>query len=77
MDKMLAIRIDAKQQAAIARTAHMLGMTISEFVRETLEQAVVARSLSTKTTHVKRRLSLKTGSRDSWARALKQRNWRS
>jgi antitoxin component of RelBE/YafQ-DinJ toxin-antitoxin module len=74
MDKMLAIPIDAKQQAAIARTARMLGMTISEFVRETLEQAVAARSLATKPTHVKGKLSLNTGSRNSWARALKQRN---
>lgn len=76
MDKTLTIRIDAKQQAAITRTARMLGKTISEFVRESLEQAVAARSLATKTTHLKRRLSLNTGSRDSWARALKQRNWR-
>lgn len=53
MDKTLTIRIDAEQQAALGRTARMLGKTISEFVRETLEQAVAARSLATKTAHVK------------------------
>ncbi|MCU1265996.1 MAG: hypothetical protein JWM21_2314 [Acidobacteria bacterium] len=77
MDKTLTIRIDAEQQAALSRTARMLGKSVSEFVRETLEQAVAARALATKTAHVKGKLSLKTASRDSWARALKQRNWRS
>jgi uncharacterized protein (DUF1778 family) len=77
MDKILSIRIDAAQQAALARTARILGKTMPEFVRETLEQAIAALSLATKTTHIKGTVSLNTASRVSWARALKQRNWRS
>ncbi len=77
MDKRLTIRIDAKQHAALARTARMLGKTISEFVRETLEQAVAERSLTAKTGHIKGKLSVNIASRDPWARALEQRNWRS
>lgn len=77
MHKTLTIRIDAEQHAALRRTARMLGKTIQEFVREALEQAVAARSLATKTSHIKGQVSLNTASRLSWARALKQRNWRS
>ena len=77
MHKTLTIRIGAEQHAALGRTARMLGKTIPEFIRETLEQAVAARSLATMTSHIKGKVSLNTASRVSWARALKQRNWRS
>jgi len=77
MHKTLTIRIGAEQHAALGRTARMLGKTIPEFIRETLEQAVAARSPATKASHIKAKVSLNPASRVSWLEALKQRNWRS
>jgi antitoxin component of RelBE/YafQ-DinJ toxin-antitoxin module len=75
MEKSLTIRIDAEQQKELGQAARMLGKSVSELVREILQQALAARSLSAKAGHLKGRLSLKP-SRDAWARKLKERNWR-
>ena len=76
MDKTLTIRLDGKQQELLGRTAKRLGKTVSELVREILQQALSERPLSAKTGQLKGRLTLTPSSRQSWRRELKARNWR-
>jgi hypothetical protein len=75
MEKTLTIRLDAEQQRQLGQAAKMLGKSVSELVREILQQALVERPLGARARHLKGRLNL-TPSRDAWARKLKERNWR-
>jgi metal-responsive CopG/Arc/MetJ family transcriptional regulator len=76
MDKTLTIRIDAEQQQKLGRAAKMLGKTVSELVRDILREALSERSLGSRAGHLKGRISLPSQPRDSWARKIKERNWR-
>ena len=76
MEKTLTIRLDAKQQQLLGQTASMLGKTVSELVREILQQALAERTLGSKAGHLKGSLALKPSPRDAWSRKLKERNWR-
>ena len=60
---------------SLEQRAKGLGKTVSELVREILEEAVADRPLGQRTAHVKGRLEL-PASTDSWQRQLKERNWR-
>ena len=76
MEKTLTIRLGADQQKLLGQTAKMLGKSISELVREILEQALAERTLGSKAGHLKGQLTLKPSPRDAWVRRLKERNWR-
>jgi antitoxin component of RelBE/YafQ-DinJ toxin-antitoxin module len=76
MDKTLTIRIDAEQQQRLGRAAKMLGKSVSELVREILQEALSERSIGSKAGHLKGRISLPSQPRDAWARKIKERNWR-
>ena len=76
MDKTLTIRLDAEQQRKLGQTAKMLGKSVSELVREILQEALAERTIGAKAGHLKGRLSLPSNPRDAWARKIKQRNWR-
>jgi ribbon-helix-helix CopG family protein len=76
MEKTLTIRLDAEQQRQLGQAAKMLGKSVSELVREILQQALAERPLGAKAGHLKGRLNLTPSSRDAWARKLKERNWR-
>lgn len=76
MEKSLTIRLEAEQQRLLGQTAQLLGKSVSELVREILEQALAERSIGAKAGHVKGTLALNPVPRDAWARKLKERNWR-
>jgi len=76
MERTLTIRIDAEQQRKLSQTAKMLGKSVSELVREILQQALAERSVITKAGHLKGRLALVPSPHDPWARKLKEHNWR-
>lgn len=76
MDKTLTIRLDAEQQRKLGQAAKMLGKSMSELVREILQQALAEHQLGDKTFHLKGRLNLSPSSRDALTRKLKERNWR-
>ncbi|MEK6282980.1 MAG: ribbon-helix-helix protein, CopG family [Acidobacteriota bacterium] len=40
MDKTLTVRLEAEQQRKLGQTAKMLGKSVSELVREILQQAL-------------------------------------
>jgi predicted transcriptional regulator len=76
MEKTLTIRLDSEQQEKLGKTAKMLGKTVSELVREILQQAMAERSVAAKAGHLKGTLSLTPARRDPLARKIKERNWR-
>ena len=76
MDKTLTIRIDADQQQKLGRAAKRLGKTVSEQVRDILHEALSERSIGARAGHLKGQISLPSVPRDSWARKIKERNWR-
>jgi len=76
MEKILSVRIDAEQQRQLGQAAKMLGKSMSELVREILQQALAEHPLGDKVGHLRGHLNLTSSSRGSWARKLKSRNWR-
>jgi plasmid stability protein len=76
MEKTLTIRLDAEQQQKLGQTAKMLGKSVSELVREILQQALAERTVGARAGHLKGRLSLPSPPRDTWAHQIKERNWR-
>ena len=71
----LTVRTDKQLRRALERRAGSLGKTVSEFVRETLEDAVAERSLAERTGHVKGQLELPQPA-EPWRQQIKERNWR-
>ena len=75
MSTTLTVRTDDRLRKALESRAENLGQTVSEFVREVLEEAVTERPLALKTGHLRGRLQLDEPA-DSWSRELAERNWR-
>ena len=75
MSTTLTVRTDDRLRKALESRAETLGQTVSEFVREVLEEAVTERPLALKTGHLRGRLQLDEPV-DSWSRELAERNWR-
>ena len=75
MGTTLTLRTTEELRTTLEQRARDLGKSVSELVREILEEAVADRSLGQRTGHVKGRLEL-PDSTDSWQRQLKERNWR-
>ena len=71
----LTVRTDKQLRRALERRAGSLGKTVSEFVRETLEDAVAERPLAERAGHVKGQLELPEPT-EPWRRQIKERNWR-
>jgi Family of unknown function (DUF6364) len=76
MEKTLTIRLNNEQHEALRGAARQQGRTVSELVRDTLQKALMERPVAAKVGHLKGRLTLKRSLKDSWRRAIKQRNWR-
>ena len=72
----LTIRLDASRRRRLGRTAESLGKTVSELVREILDQALSERPLSEKAGHLKGSMSLPRTARTTWRRELRAHNWR-
>ncbi len=73
----LTIRTDESLRKALARRAEAQGKTVSEIVREILEEALVERPLSAKTGHLRGGLKLRRKQSDRWRQQIRDRNWRS
>jgi plasmid stability protein len=76
MGTTLTIRIPPDQRKALVRRAAQTGLTVSEFVRDILRQALAKRSVSARAGHLKASLKLKGPAADSWRREIRERNWR-
>ena len=61
----------------MARRAEAQGKSVSQVVREILEEAVAERSLQEKIGHLKGRLRPAGRGEEPWRRRLRERNWRS
>ena len=75
MGTTLTVRTGEELHQALQRRAESLGKTVSELVREVLEEAVTERPIAERTGHVKGRLGLPEPA-DPLRKHLKDRNWR-
>ena len=62
---------------ALAEKAAISGKTVSQLVREILEQALEERPLRYQAGHLKGRLVLAQKVSESWRERIRDRNWRS
>lgn len=75
MGTTLTIRTGSELREALETHARSTGKTVSEFVREILEEAVAERPMRQRTAHVKGRIELPQPTGE-WREQLRQRNWR-
>ena len=76
MRSTITIRASAELREALKEHAGSLGKSLSEFVRDTLQEAVAERSVGTRAAHVAGRLEPSEW-QDAWHREMLERNWRS
>jgi hypothetical protein len=76
MSKTLTIRTDETLREALAQRAASQGRTVSEVVRDILEQALIERPLEARIGHLRGGLRLPQRSDDPWREQLRKRNWR-
>jgi len=77
MSTTITIRAQESLRKALARKAAVSGKTVSELVREILEEALAVRPLKVRAGHLKGRLVLSRKAPEDWRKRLRQRNWRS
>ena len=73
----ITIRTDETLREALDKKAATSGKTVSELVREILEEALAEKPLQVRAGHLKGRLSLPRKASEPWRSHLRQRNWRS
>jgi metal-responsive CopG/Arc/MetJ family transcriptional regulator len=76
MRRVITVRTDRKLRQALDKKAAAGGKTLSEVVREILEQAVAATSIGERTAHLQGRLSLRTRNLNPIRKRIRARNWR-
>jgi plasmid stability protein len=77
MSTTITIRAEESLRQALAKKAAVSGKTVSELVREILEEALAERPLKVRAGHLKGRLELPRKAPEAWRKVLRQRNWRS
>jgi len=77
MSTTLTIRTDETLREELAKRARAQGKTLSQFVREVLQAAVIERPVEARAGHLKRRLMLREQTTEPWRETLRQHNWRS
>ncbi len=77
MSTTITIRTDESLREALDRKAAMSGKTVSQVVREILEDALADRPLKARVGHLKGSLRLPRKAAEPWRRQLRERNWRS
>jgi len=77
MSTTLTVRTDEALRQALAKRAEESGKTLSELVREILEEAVIDRPLAERIGQLKGRLQLAPATAEPWRDRLRERNWRS
>ena len=76
MSTTLTIRTDKTLRNALVMRAKSQGKSVSEFVREILEEAVLERPLGEKIGHLRGGLRLDHKPSEKWRRQIHDRNWR-
>jgi hypothetical protein len=61
----------------LAKRAAAQGKTLSQFVREILQEALADRPMKARTGHLRGRLVLRERATEPWRKSLRERNWRS
>ena len=78
MGKTITVRTDDSLRRQLEERAAVSGKTLSEVVREILEEAFAYRPLGERTGHMRGSLDLSSpGDDDPWRQRLRERNWRS
>jgi hypothetical protein len=72
----ITIRITRDARDALIRRATEVGLTVSELVREILQQGLAERPVSARAGHLKGRLRMHRRTADAWRRRIQERNWR-
>ena len=75
MGMTLSIRTSETLHEALGERARLQGKSVSELVREILENAMVERSVLERTRHVVGSLDFEVDG-DEWRRKIRERNWR-
>lgn len=71
----ITVRARQELREALAGRAALEGKTISEVVREILEEALAERALGGRTAHLSGKLDIEPAE-DPWRAQLRERNWR-
>ena len=77
MSTTITIRADEPLREGLARKAAATGKTVSELIREILEEALTERPLRARSGHLKGGLRLPRKASEPWRVLLRERNWRS
>ena len=72
----VTVRTDASLREALLKRAVSQGKTLSELVREILEEAVLERPLGGRIGHLRGKLTSSTSADEGWRKRLRDRNWR-
>jgi hypothetical protein len=76
MSTTITVRAGKALRTALDRKAVASGRTVSELVREMLEEALAGRSLGARAGHLKGRLRLPRQLSEAWRERLRRHNWR-
>jgi len=76
MSTTLTVRTDDNLDRALRTLARSEGISLSEFVRRVLEDAVDELSLADRAGHLAGRLLLDPDNADTWRAEIRERNWR-
>ena len=76
MGTTLTVRTDEALRQALLKRAEEAGKSLSELVREILEEAVIDRPLGERTGQLKGRIRLTPAKSEAWRDRLRERNWR-
>jgi len=77
MSTTITIRAEESLREALAEKAAVCGKTVSELVREILEEALADRPVKLRAGHLRGKLNLSRRVSEPWRKRLRERNWRS
>lgn len=77
MSTTITIRTDEALRRELEERASTSGKSLSEVIREILEESVASRPLGERAGRLRGTLDLSGGDAEPWRRKLRARNWRS
>ena len=76
MGATVTVRLDDRQQKAVADAARRERKSVSAIIREALDRTLTERPISTRAGHLKGRVRLSRSKRPAWRDAIRAHNWR-
>ena len=76
MNTTLTVRTGKTMRQTLEKRAKAQGVTVSEFVRRILQEAISERPLAQRAGHLRGRLDLPDPATDHWRNQMRERNWR-